>query len=124
MKEMSTPEKSMLRMIIKPSEPLPYKLKKLEMPEGYQDELEYEIPEDKREEVLKALYPFMGCPELDEVRFDLHSQSLFIVRDFRVIRWDNRNLLVAPDYPHSGGCVCDWIATECSGLSQECQDDE
>ena len=112
MKEMSPAEKSMLRIIVNPSEPLPYKLKKLEMPEGYQSELEYEIPEDKREEVLKKLYPFMGCPELDEVRFDLHSQSCFVVKDYRVIRWDNRNLLVAPDYDKTGGMVCDWIVPD------------
>lgn len=112
MKEMSIPEKSMMRIIVNPSEPLPYKLKKLEMPEGYSDELEYEIPEDKKEEVLKKLYPFMGCPELDEVRFDLHSQSCFVVKDYRVIRWDNRNLLVAPDYDKTGGMVCDWIVPD------------
>lgn len=112
MKEMSIPEKSMLRIIVNPSEPLPYKLKKLEMPEGFQDELEYEIPEDKKEEVLKALYPFMACPELDEVRFDLHSQSCFVVKDYRVIRYDNRNLLVAPDYDKTGGMVCDWIVPD------------
>ena len=112
MKEMSIPEKSMMRIIVNPSEPLPYKLKKLEMPEGYQSELEYEIPDDKKEEVLKKLYPFMGCPELDEVRFDLHSQSCFVVKDYRVIRWDNRNLLVAPDYDKTGGMVCDWIVPD------------
>ena len=112
MKEMSVPEKSMMRIIVNPSEPLPYKLKKLEMPEGYQSELEYEIPDDKKEEVLKKLYPFMGCPELDEVRFDLHSQSCFVVKDYRVIRWDNRNLLVAPDYDKTGGMVCDWIVPD------------
>ena len=112
MKEMSVPEKSMMRIIVNPSEPLPYKLKKLEMPEGYQSELEYEIPDDKKEEVLKKLYPFMGCPELNEVRFDLHSQSCFVVKDYRVIRWDNRNLLVAPDYDKTGGMVCDWIVPD------------
>ena len=73
---------------------------------------EYIIPEDKKADVLKALYLFDQVPSLDEELFDLHEGKLFRVRDFRVT-WENgRNFLVSPYYPSSGGTVIDWMPAD------------
>ena len=40
---------------------------------------------------------------------DIHENKTFVVRDFRVLRWKERNLLVSPFYPQSGGMVVDWV---------------
>jgi len=73
---------------------------------------EYVIPDEKREEVLKKLYPFVGVPSLDEERYDLHEGKLFRVGEFRVTREHGMNFLVSPYYHHSGGSVIDWMPPE------------
>ena len=70
------------------------------------------IPDEKREEILKKLYPFEGVPSLDEEKFDLHEGKLFQVREFRVTREHRMNFLVSPYYPNSGGSVIDWMPPE------------
>ena len=57
MKVMSTPEKEILCKIVDESPLLEYKLKTLEMPEDYDDELVYEIPDEDKEKVFKELWP-------------------------------------------------------------------
>ncbi|MBO4620353.1 MAG: hypothetical protein J5654_09620 [Victivallales bacterium] len=109
--EISDPEKSMLEIILKEAEPLPYELKELEMSDGTIEQ-EYDIPECDKASVLNDLYPFDPCPKLDEELFDLHEQKAFAVRDYRVIRCRKRNMVVSPYYPHSGGMVVDWMPTE------------
>ena len=42
---------------------------------------EYIIPEDRKAEVLNALYLFCPVPSLDEERLDLHSDKIFKVRE-------------------------------------------
>lgn len=59
---------------------------------------EYVIPEDKKEQVLKALYPFIPMPSMDEERLDLHSGKKFRIREFRVTREGRMNCLVSPYY--------------------------
>ena len=105
---MSVPEKDMLCLIQKEEEPLEFPLHNLPMAYG-PDAQEYEIPPEARESVLEQLYPFKPCPKLTEKRFDIHEQKEFIINDFRVIRERNRNFLVSPFYPHSGGMVVDWL---------------
>ena len=109
MKVMSTPEKEILCKIVDESPLLEYKLKTLEMPEDYDDELVYEIPEDKKEEVFKELWPFGDCPAMDEVFFDIHEGEPFIVKDYKVIRSRNRNFIVSPYFSKSGGMVVDFV---------------
>ena len=104
---MSEPEKKMLSMILPEAEPLPYPLHPLKMAYG-PDALEYEIPQEDKGEVLKELYPFFPCPQMTEERFDIHEQKKFCIKDFRVIRERNRNMLVSPFYPVSGGMLIDW----------------
>lgn len=112
LKEMSTPEKTVLCRIISKSPKLPYPLKMMEMPEGFITEMEYEIPETDKAEILKDLYPFAGCPSLDDKRLDIHSGNIFNVKDYRVIRYNGRNLVVAPEYDKTGGMVVDWITPD------------
>ena len=101
-------EKQILSMITQKEDPLPYPLRDVEVGNGT-IEREYEIPDSKRKEVLNGLYPFVPCPKMDDVMYDLHCRKPFKVREYRVIRWDGRNYLVTPYYPTSGGMVVDWI---------------
>ena len=73
---------------------------------------EYVIPKEKKEVVLRALYPFIPVPSLDEDRIDIHSGKKFKVRDFRVTREGGANFLVSPFYEEGGGTVSDWIPPE------------
>lgn len=70
------------------------------------------IPEEKKGEVLKALYPFGPLPDLDDKRYDLHEGKTFRVRDFRVTWEHGQNFLVSSYYPSSGGTVIDWMPPE------------
>jgi hypothetical protein len=95
-------------MKIMPNDPrLPFPTKPLQI-DDYTVE-EYIIPEDKKETVLKALYPFVPLPSMSAVRLDLHTGKKFRVRDFRVTREGNMNCLVSPYYEEGGGTVIDWV---------------
>jgi hypothetical protein len=89
---------------------LPFKTRPLEVL-GRSVE-EYIIPEAMRGEVLEELYPFSPVPRLGEMRYDLHEEKLFQVRDFRVVRDMGMNWLVSPYYPSSGGTVIDWAQSD------------
>ena len=108
---MSLPEKSILCQLIHEAPPLKYPLRPLPMAHG-PDAQEYVIPEADREDVLRSLYPFMSCPALSDLRFDLHESAFFQVKDYRVIRELGRNFIVSPYYPSSGGMVIDWLERE------------
>ncbi|HAF94541.1 MAG: hypothetical protein A2X34_09825 [Elusimicrobia bacterium GWC2_51_8] len=87
--------------------PLPFPTRLLKVEGGYVDE--YIIPADKKEEVLKKLYPFVPVPSLDAVLLDIHEDKQFKAGDFRVLRGDDMDWLVSPYYPNSGGTVIDWV---------------
>jgi hypothetical protein len=89
---------------------LPYPTRMLSTPAGLIEE--YIVPDQEKAEVLKQLYPFEGLPEINEERYDLHAEKLFKIRDFRVTREGDMNLLVSPYYPESGGTVIDWMPAE------------
>ena len=109
--EMSGPEKQMLCIIVNESDPLPYPLKPLKMAYG-PDEQVYDIPEEVKAAVFGEVWPFHGCPALDDLRFDLHEQKVFKFRDAQVIRHNGRNLIVSPYYAHSGGMTVDFMPPE------------
>ena len=69
----------------------------------------YDIPDDRKEELLDELYPFAPSPSMDDTLFDLHEGRSFKVSDFIVVREDNSNFAVSPYYLHSGGTILDWI---------------
>lgn len=104
----SSQEKQIMAMILPPMPELPYPLKIMPMWKG-EPALEYDIPDGDREKVFRQIYPFKPCPQMDEYRFDLHSEKTFQIREYRVIRELDRNLLVSPYYPESGGMVVDWM---------------
>ena len=72
----------------------------------------YIIPEEKKAEVLKKLYPFIPVPSLDEEMLDIHAGKKFKVQHFCVTREGRMNLLVSPYYFESGGTVIDWIPAD------------
>ena len=69
----------------------------------------YDIPGDRKAEILAELYPFGSSPSMDDTLFDLHEGRSFKVRDFMVVREDNSNFAVSPYYLHSGGTILDWL---------------
>ena len=73
---------------------------------------EYIIPDERKADVLKDLYPFDPIPSMDDEQMDLHSGKRFTVRDFRVTREDGQNWLVSPYYEEGGGTVIDWMPPE------------
>ena len=111
--EMSLPEKQMLCIVVKESEPLPYPLKQLKMSRGPAEEV-YDIPEEDKAKVFEEVWPFQPCPALDDERFDLHEQKLFKFHEAQVIRHKGRNLIVSPYYAHSGGMAVDFLPAECA----------
>ena len=72
----------------------------------------YDIPDDRKAELLDELYPFAPSPSMDDTLFDLHEGRSFKVSDFMVVREDNSNFAVSPYYLHSGGTILDWITLE------------
>lgn len=69
----------------------------------------YDIPDDRKAELLDELYPFAPSPSMDDTLFDLNEGRSFKVSDFLVVREDNSNFAVSPYYLHSGGTILDWI---------------
>ncbi len=107
--EMSLPEKEMCLMLAGKTDELPFPLRELPCSDGTVQQ-EYAIPDDRKAEVFKQLYFFSQPPALEDIMYDIHEDKLFIVKEFRVIRWHGGNLIASPYFPHSGGMVVDWIA--------------
>lgn len=101
-------EREMLMQISGPQERLDYPTETLRMSNGCEVE-RYIIPEEDKQQVLDALYPFNDQPGLDDERLDIHTSRLFKVRDYLVTREGNGNFLVTPFYAEAGGTVLDWI---------------
>ena len=72
----------------------------------------YVIPDDRKEELLKRLYPFHPLPSMDAIMYDIHEDKTFVVKDFIVIRDHGLNFLVSPYFRNSGGSVLDWISKD------------
>ena len=68
----------------------------------------YIIPDEKKGEVLKTIYPFIPVPSLEDVMTDIHEDKKFKVKEFCVTREGKMNMLVSPYYFKSGGTVIDW----------------
>lgn len=104
---MSLGEKEMCLKNMGRKPPLPYPLKESTGGDGiaYQ---EYDIPEEKRADVLRQLYPMGTPPAMDTPFLDIHEMRLFVLKDFRVLRYRESNLLASPYFDHSGGLFVDW----------------
>lgn len=101
-------EREMMLKITGPQERLDYPTEILKMSNGCEVE-KYIIPDEDRQKVLDALYPFTDKPSLDDERLDLHTNRIFKVRDYIVTREGDGNFLVTPYYAEKGGTVLDWI---------------
>ena len=88
--------------------PLGYPRRPMKTADG-QDYEEYDIPELDKHKVLKELYIFDNVPAIDEVMLDIHSHTKFAVSEFKAIRQDGGNFLVAPRYAEYGGTLLDWM---------------
>ena len=107
-------EREMLMQLFGPQDRLDYPTEILKMANGCEVE-RYIIPDEDKEKVLDALYPFFDTPSLDADMLDLHTQRTFKVRDYIVTREGNGNFLVTPYYAEAGGTVLDWVAPDNDG---------
>jgi hypothetical protein len=89
---------------------LPFPTRILEIPTGPIEV--YIIPDKKKARVLKALFPFIPVPSLNQEMLDIHADKKFIVKEFMVTREGGMNMLVSPFYFESGGSVIDWIPAD------------
>ena len=101
-------EREMMMQISGPQERLDYSTETLKMANGCEVE-KYIIPDEDKQKVLDALYPFFDTPSLDADMLDLHTQKTFKVRNYIVTREGNGNFLVTPYYAEAGGTVLDWV---------------
>jgi hypothetical protein len=86
---------------------LPYPTHTIIMPSG-EEIIEYIIPDEAKQEVLDALYPFYPLPKLNEVYTDIHANMKFKVRDFKVIIENGHLFLMSPYWQEFGSSVIDW----------------
>ena len=89
------------------AQPLPFPVRMLRVNGGVVPE--YVIPDERKGEVLRQLYPFARVPRLDDEMYDLHEDRRFRVRDYRVVVECGMPMLVSPYYATSGGSVIDWM---------------
>ena len=107
MKIRSNAEKEIYMMMKRePMPELPYELK-VHHTEEFGDEHYYEIPEEDKQKVLDDLWPFMEKPALNSKCYDIHEEKVVNVKDYFVIRFNERNMIVSPCYFTSGGTVLD-----------------
>ena len=81
----------------------------------------YDIPSDRKAELLDELYPFAPSPSMDDTMLDLHEGRSFKVSDFIVVREDNSNFAVSPYYLHSGGTSLDGLPLDSEMAVHECK---
>ena len=81
-------EREMLMQLFGPQDRLDYPTEILKMANGCEVE-RYIIPDEDKQKVLDALYPFFDTPSLDADMLDLHTQKTFKVRDYIVTREGN-----------------------------------
>ncbi len=115
-------ERRMLMAMFGPQPRLGYPTRPLRMPNGCVVE-EYVIPDGEREGVFEQLYPFIDRPSLDDEMLDLHTDSVFKVRDFLAIREGGLNFIASPRYAEAGGTVLDWISIADDNASDDNADD-
>ncbi|MBQ7651599.1 MAG: hypothetical protein IJS15_11610 [Victivallales bacterium] len=101
-------ERMLLLRITGPQEKLDYPTEILKMSNGCEVE-RYVIPDEDKEKVFDALYPFIGRPSLEDTLIDVHTSKTFKVRDYMVVREGDGNFLVSPYYAEAGGTVLDWM---------------
>ena len=71
----------------------------------YGETVEYLIPEEQKERVLKKLYPFGDPPAMAQTLMDIHEHKEFVVKDFKVVQQGDYVLLASPYFASSGGSV-------------------
>lgn len=119
--QISQEEKYFLACITPKNSEMDFPQKKIEV-DGHDPELEYVIPQEKKAEVLKKLWPFDGKPPaMEDTLQCIHEGKTFKVKDFKVIsvRFVHEQLgyrffpmLASPFYRHSGGTILDWASTK------------
>ena len=111
-------ERCMILAVTGRRKPLGYPLRPMKTADGQEYE-EYDIPELDKPKVLKELYLFDNVPAMDEVMLDIHSHTKFAVSEFKAIRQDGGNFLVAPRYAEYGGTLLDWMPVDKIPKSEE-----
>lgn len=103
----SNGEKQVLCIAVKPSEPLDYPIKKVDLPTG-EYEMMYIIPAKDIIKVCADLWPFeTGVPAKGVVYNDIHCDKEVKANELKVIRYNDRNLVVSKYYETYGGMSVD-----------------
>ena len=101
-------EREMMLAVTGQHKPLGYPRHPMKMADG-QDYEEYEIPKTDKWKVLEELYLFDNIPDMNTLMLDIHSDTQFLVSDYKAIRQDGGNFIVAPLYAKYGGTLLDWM---------------
>ena len=109
--EMSHGEKAMLVFLCGEQPELDYPLEDVVLSNGKTERM-YVLPDEVKDELLPKLFPFYPSFKPDDDVQDIHSGKTFKFRDARVLRWNNRNILVCPDYPQTGGMAVDMVRSK------------
>jgi hypothetical protein len=86
---------------------LPYPTRIIKLANG-EEIAEYIIPDEAKQEVLDALYPFYPVPKLDDVFEDIHANMKFMVKDYKVILDRGHLFIMSPYWQEYGSSVIDW----------------
>ena len=101
-------EKELMDRFNMPDEVLPYPLKTMDS-KMFGTVTYYDIPKCDKGKILKLMYPFWPIPKMNEYYIDIHEDARFKVSDYMLIRDMDKNYLVSPFYPNSGGMAVDWL---------------
>ena len=116
--EMSINEKDFMCRLMQKSPQLEYPLSRLET-KAHDDELVYDIPEDKLMDEINRCWPFDGeAIKKDTLFIDVHSDMDVHGSELRIIRSHDRNMVVSPHFSESGGMAIDLVPPDSDGIYQ------
>ena len=114
--EWSGEEKKLYKQLAGEMPVLGFPLEDLVLPNG-QIEQVYNIPAELVFQTAVSLWPFLPEPTAETEFVDVHCDKKFKFKEAKIIRFDNRNMLVSPFYAEKGGTVLDFIDPSCMGKS-------
>jgi len=109
--EWSGNEKGMITAFMDKSPMLEWPLKPIRLGNGTTEDV-YDIPEDKAYDELRKCWPFEeeSFPPRGGKLYDVHEKTSIIIDKCLILRYMDRNIVVSPYYPKSGGTVLDLVA--------------
>lgn len=109
--EWSGNEKGMITTFTAKAPMLEWPLKPVRLGNGVTEDV-YDIPEDKAYDELRKCWPFEdeSFPKKGGKLYDVHAKKHIVIDKCLILRYMDRNIIVSPYYPESGGTVIDLVA--------------